>query len=157
MFDLYISSSWKQRERVRNLAIQLRNVGLTVYDFTDPACRDTPEVPPEKYPEQFDPEKHIYREYLESQPEWKMAVECNRRALNNSSMVVLLLPCGLDSHADWAYAVGKGKYTAVVGSPKAGERTPSHMWCDEMLDSDDDIEGWCLAVKRFGDKERLGK
>jgi hypothetical protein len=76
MFDLYISSSWKQRERVRNLAIQLRNVGLTVYDFTDPACRDTPEVPPEKYPEQFDPEKHIYREYLESQPEWKMAVEC---------------------------------------------------------------------------------
>jgi hypothetical protein len=87
----------------------------------------------------------------------KIIFNCNRRALNNSSMVVLLLPCGLDSHADWAYAVGKGKYTAVVGSPKAGERTPSHMWCDEMLDSDDDIEGWCLDVKRFGDKERLNK
>jgi hypothetical protein len=39
---------------------------LEVYDFTDPQCRKTPEIPPEAFPEQFDPLKHQYRSYLET-------------------------------------------------------------------------------------------
>jgi hypothetical protein len=39
---IYLSSSWKNRVRVRSLAEQIRAAGVSVYDFTDPACRSTP-------------------------------------------------------------------------------------------------------------------
>lgn len=133
--NVYISSSWKNREAVRGLAVDLRNRGHIVYDFTDPSCRQMPEIPPERFPEQFDPEKHLYSEYIESVREWRDAVNCNRRALDQCDMVILLLPCGTDAHADWAYGVGLGKRSIVVGQPKAGDRTPTHLWSDAIIDS----------------------
>ena len=140
---IYISSSWKNRDRVRSFANALRALNIPVYDFTDPTCRDTPEIPPERFPEAFDPAKHKYEAYLRSIPEWKAAVECNRRALDACSAVVLLLPCGPDAHADWAYAVGRGKFTLVVGSPKAGDRTPTHLWANAFAASDEEALAMC--------------
>lgn len=137
---VYISSSWKNRARVRAVATALRAAGHEVYDFTDPSSRTTPEVPPERFPEQFDPTRHIYREYITAVVEWRQAVTENQRALRWCDVVVLLLPCGCDAHADWAYAVGRGKRTAVVGVP--GERTPTHMWADTLLDCDAEVVGW---------------
>jgi len=139
-YDVYISSSWKQRERVGALACGLIAHGVSVYDFTNPACRDSPEIPPEKFPQQFDPEIHSYREYI-NKPEWRAAVECNRRALDACKVVILLLPCGNDAHADWAYAVGRGAYTIVVGHPNKDERTPSHLWCDSFIERDEEAIG----------------
>jgi hypothetical protein len=130
----YISSSWKNREKVRELVDLLRTAGHDVYDFTDPKCRDTPELPPERFPEQFDPARHNYREYLNSIPEWRQAVECNRRALERCDVVVLLLPCGNDAHADAYYALGLGKYLIVTGHPNAGDRTPTHLWANAIID-----------------------
>ncbi len=57
--NIYLSSSWKNRVRVRALAIALRSEGHEVYDFTDPNSRKMPEIPPEKYPDLFDPVKHV--------------------------------------------------------------------------------------------------
>ena len=128
--NVYISSSWKNRELVREVAIKLREHGHEVYDFTDPASRKTPEIPPEAFPDQFDPSHHHYGDYLKSNPFWRDAVFANKDALDRCDAVVLLLPCGADAHADWAYAVGKGKKTMVVGHPGVGHRTPSHLWCD---------------------------
>lgn len=134
--NIYLSSSWKNRARVRALAIRLRQDGHEVYDFTDPACRNTPEIPPEAFPDEFDPERILYDQYLQAVPQWRAAVECNRRALDRCDCVVLMLPCGNDAHADWAYAVGKGKASIVCGQPRKGERTPSHMWCDRFVGFD---------------------
>lgn len=142
---IYISSSRKNRERVRALAIRLREKGHEVYDFTDPESRKAfggVEIPPERFPEQFDPEKHNYREYLLAVPEWEEAVLCNQRALHWCDLAVLLLPCGMDAHADWGLAVGLGKHTVVAGAPRAGERTPSHLWADALLDRDEDVLTW---------------
>jgi hypothetical protein len=136
--NIYISSSWKNRDRVRNMAVRLREFGHTVYDFTDPKCRNTPEIPPEKYPEEFDPDEHIYREYI-NKPEWKAAVMCNKEAIEIADLIILLLPCGIDSHADWALGVGMGKKSIVVGHPKKGERSPVHLWADLFVDNDDDV------------------
>lgn len=144
--EIYISSSWKNRERVRAIADALRARGLRVYDFTDPACRGTPEIPPEAFPEQFDAERHVYRQYIQSVPNWRAAVEHNRKVLDRCSAVILLLPCGNDGHADWAYAVGKGKPSAVVGAPKSGDRSPTHMWSDALLDSDEEAVEWCVRL-----------
>ena len=140
--NVYISSSWKRRAEVRALADVLRSVGHEVYDFTDPACRNTPEIPPERFPVQWSPEIGEYSDYIASVPEWRQAVECNRAALDRCDVVVLLLPCGNDAHADWAYAVGRGKRTCVVGAPPAGERTPTHLWADILLDRPVEVAPW---------------
>lgn len=122
---VFIASSWKQRERVRTLADALREIGLSVYDFTDPHCRKTPVIPPEKYPEQYDPAKHNYWEYI-GRPEWIAVIEENFDNIDRCKILVLLLPCGIDATADWAYAFAKGKKTYIVGSPHVGERSPVH-------------------------------
>ena len=136
---VYLSTSWKNRRRVRALAQRLRTDGHEVYDFTDPDCRGTPEIPPERFPEEFDPEKHIYREYIHAVPEWKEAVLCNMDAILWSDVVVLMLPCGNDAHADAFLGLGRGRDLVICGQPRKGERTPTHMWTDLFVDSDEDI------------------
>ncbi len=136
--NIYISSSWKNRVTVRLVATALRNKGYEVYDFTDPTCRTTPEIPPEAFPEQFDPNKHSYAEYL-NRVEWHSAVTENRAALDACDVVLLLLPCGIDATADWAYAVGQGKQSIVFGHPRAGERSPVHLWAELMTESWEDV------------------
>ena len=133
---IYLSSSWKNRDRVRALAVSLRAIGHEVYDFTDPECRKAPEIPPEKFPAQFDPEVHNYREYLQAVPEWAQAVACNQEAIETCDLIVLMLPCGNDAHADAYYGLGLGKVLAVCGSPRAGDRTPTHLWAQRILDND---------------------
>lgn len=139
--NIYISSSWKNRDRVRALAIYLRNLGNEVYDFTDPNCRKTPEIPPEKYPDEFDPELHLYSEYI-NKPEWKQAVMENKKAIEKADFIILLLPCGSDSHADWALGVGMDKWSVVVGQPRKGERSPVHHWANKIFDNETDFINW---------------
>ena len=138
---VYISSSWKNRDKVRAFAEELRECGHEVYDFTDPKCRTTPEIPPEKFPEQFDPSKHHYPLYLDRE-EWRLAVEENKKAIEWADVIALLLPCGIDSTADWALGVGFGKLSCVIGSPKKGERSPVHLWADAMMDSTTQATNW---------------
>lgn len=145
--NIYISSSWKNREEVRQLAESLRNLGHEVYDFTDPACRKTPEIPPEKYPEEFDPTIHKYSEYIRK-PEWKQAVMENKKAIEDADFIILLLPCGSDSHADWALGVGMGKWSVVVGQPRKGERSPVHHWANGMFDTVDQFIEWFKKESR---------
>lgn len=146
---VYISSSWKNRDRVRYTADAIRLQGHEVYDFTDPKCREgIPEIPPEKFPDEFDPSRHNYREYINGTPEWRQAVLRNRRALEWCNVVVLLLPCGLDAHADAFYGLGRGSALAIVGQPKAGERVPTHMWADAFLDHDNEIPTWLNSIAR---------
>ena len=166
---IYISSSWKNRTRVRELANSLRAWGYDVYDFTDPACRKTEEIPPEKFPDQFDRDRHIYSEYIQSNPYWRAAVYANREALKQCAAVILLLPCGNDAHADWALAVGMGKPSCVVGESKSGDRTPSHLWADAIMPDDPlSIANWLhsavgptdpveVELERLGASERISK
>lgn len=150
-FDVYLSSSWKNRDRVRALAIRIEaEAGLRVFDFTNPACRNVPEIPPERFPVQFDSSKHKYMHYIQAVPEWRAAVQFNRQVIERCRVAVLMLPCGNDAHADWAYAVGRGLRTAVVGSPKDGDRTPSHMWCDAFCGEDEGVLRW-LADEKAAD------
>jgi hypothetical protein len=144
---VYISSSWKNRERVREVANLLRSKGFSAYDFTDPRCRETEEIPPKKFPKQFDPEIHVYSYYL-NRPEWREAVEENRRTLNTCNAVILLLPCGIDATADWAYAVGRGVPSVVVGHPRKGERSPVHLWADAMVETvEEAVELLCTDLR----------
>lgn len=117
------------------MANALKEMGNDVYDFTDQACRKTPEIPPERFPEEYDPSTMVYSEYIQ-RPEWRAAVTENRQAIAWADLIILLLPCGNDAHADWALGVGMGKRSVVVGSPRRGERSPVHMWADAILDDE---------------------
>lgn len=138
---IYISASWKNRANVRLLATVLRKANHEVYDFTDPLYRNMPEIPPESFPELFNPATHNYKDYL-NRPEWKNAVSENRQAIEWADLIILLLPCGIDSTADWALGVGLGKMSVIVGCPVAGERCPTHLWADAMLDNMSEILPW---------------
>jgi len=147
--NIYISSSWKQRENVRMLAGILRSFGHSVYDFTDPGCRKHSEIiPPEKYPKLFDPEIHIYYDYLTESDSWQRTILENRSAIKEADIVILLLPCGIDAHVDWAYGVGLGKATLIVGQPPKGERSPVHLWANDFFKDIEDLlttgreKGW---------------
>lgn len=135
---IYISASWKNRLLVRKLAEDLRPYGHEVFDFTDPSCRRTHEAPPEMFPEQFDPSRHSYRNYIDRE-EWRAAVNENLEAIEWADLIILLLPCGIDATADWALGVGMGKRTIIVGHPDKGERSQVHLWADEILDSFNEI------------------
>jgi hypothetical protein len=155
MSQIYLSSSWKNRDRVRAMAQILRKDGWAVYDFTDPKCRTTPLIPPERFPEQFDPERHRYAEYISSVPEWRAAVEGNKRAIQECEVVILLLPCGLDAHADAYYGLGLGKHLIVVGHHYAGERTLAYLWAHSLLEDDADIVQAVRDIKRAGFVNRI--
>lgn len=142
---VYLSTSWKNKARVRALADALRSAGHEVYDFTDPACRNSPAIPPERFPEEFDPVVHDYGSYI-SRSEWAAAVNENRRAIEVAGCIVLMLPCGNDSHADWALGVGMGKPSVVVGHPKKGDRSPVHLWADAIFYWDYDVVNWLAGI-----------
>ncbi len=138
---IYISASWKNRIAVRNLAETLRKYGHDVFDFTDPRYRKTSESPPEMFPEQFDPSRHIYSKYLDRK-EWRDVVNENREEIRKADLIILLLPCGIDATADWALGVGMGKKSIIVGHPNYGERSEVYLWADSILESTEDILPW---------------
>jgi len=140
MKKIYISSSWKNRELVREMAIRLRGDGHEVYDFTDPACRKASwEAPRESWPAPYDPAVHPSYSALLKHEGMRNSVMENQAALRWCDLVILLLPCGSDAHADWGYGVGQGKASIVVGAPRAGDTIFTHNWADAVLDNPDDV------------------
>jgi len=135
---IYISSSWKNRDRVRIMAQTLENLGQIVFDFTNEKKRKYPICPPEKYPEQFDPEKHIYSEYILN-GDWLSVVNENRYEIEHCDLIILMLPCGIDATADWAYGVGCGKPSLICGNPPKGERSPVHLWANKIFNTDEEL------------------
>lgn len=153
---IYVASSWKNRGTVRALADSLAEIGHDVYDFTDSRSRARwaaslgassgyVEIPPETYARRFDPLAESYESYLRGLDRYAPAMELNRLAASSCDACVLVLPCGPDSHADWGVAVGSGKKTYVVGAPPAGERTPSHLWCNRFFR---DVSEFVAAAQR---------
>jgi len=129
---IYISSSWKNRATVRQLADLLVKNGHAVFDFTNDAARRSPGISPESVTDRFDPSCIDYRTYLD-RPEWMAAVTENRIEIAECDLLILLLPAGTDASCDWALAVGLGKRTAIIGHPPSGEYSPSHLWMDSYF------------------------
>jgi hypothetical protein len=142
MFHIYISSSWKNKDKVRHLAELLRKnfEEVSVYDFTDPRCRRCPEVPPETLGSKFDSTKETYKNYLANTPDFlRLAVMENRAAIAKSDLIILLLPCGLDAHADWAFGVGMDKRSIIHGELQDGERVGVHLWAHAASSSEEEL------------------
>lgn len=84
-----------------------------------------------------------------------------RPALAWCDVVLLLLPCDASTQADWAYAVGLGKQTCIIGEPGGDDPHPAHRWVDLVVAVDTDAEAatWVTARasgKRFPDAAQEG-
>ena len=86
---------------------------------------------------EFDPSKHNYMEFLHSMPRLINAVRENHRTIREAESMIMLLPCGNDAHADWAYAHGLGKFSIIIGHPKPGEHSGTHVWADRWYPNED--------------------
>lgn len=148
---IFLASSWKNREKVRAIAIELRVAGHNVYDFTDPRYRSVPPIPLERFSNLFDPAAGEYRDYL-NRREWVSVMEKNKQALNWCDAVILMLPCGLDAHADAYYAHSLGKTLMITGHPDKGERSFVHLWADKIMSATENPAGVLRTFERKGAK-----
>jgi len=137
IFDIALAGSWRQKALIRLLAENLRAAfpGRTVFDFTDPRCRQDPDGPAEIVPRPFDPERtpETYAEHLAAvRAELLPRIKENQAVYAKTRIVILVLPSGADAAMDFAYAMAKGAKSFVVGDPVMG-RTANHLWADQIL------------------------
>lgn len=105
--DIYIASSWKNKEAVRNLAEFLRSKGFEVDDFTDDSrgryvfhwmdvCADLDRINAKAFMEDGRTKK-----------------ACNEdiKLIKWCDVLIMLCPCGKSSHLEAGYAKGLGKKT----------------------------------------------
>lgn len=144
MYDVYISSSWSNKNRVRSLANRIRKeCELSVFDFTDENCRKSQSIPHGTI-DSFSESISSYKQYLNSYKPYKLAVEENKEMIKNCHIVILLLPCDLDATADWAFGVGCGKPSLIIGYPKNGEFSPTHLWAEDIVEDTTEAINWLL-------------
>jgi hypothetical protein len=126
MRRIYIASSWKNKERVRELAAKLRGVGHEVFDFTDPENRvagiDKFSFDAKQFAEWSgkDPNAVDWLDFLTWKPS-KRAFKVDKSGLDWADTVVLLLPSGRSSHLEAGYGVGQGKELFIFGHLPVGE------------------------------------
>lgn len=126
MSKIYIASSWKNADPVRQLAILLRKHGHEVFDFTDEENR-IPELDnfvfgARQWAEYLgkNPEQIEYREFLKWDPAIR-AFKSDKAGIDWADTIILLLPSGRSSHLEAGYAVGCGKTLYIYGDLPIGE------------------------------------
>lgn len=138
--NIYICSSSENMDETRSLAVQLKKLGHDVCSSVDPASLKKTLIPPEQYFE-FDRKINKYREYI-SKPEWLQAVKEKKTIIERADLIILLLPCGIDSQLEWALGVGMKNWSVIVGQPHKGESSPMHNWANRIFNSGDDFIRW---------------
>ena len=117
---IYIASSWKNEEQCLSLAGLLRNEGHKVDCFCDPSTGRysfhwSELVKKEEDLATFDQFK------FQEDPRTMRAFQEDKKWLDWSEAVVLLLPCGRSAHLEGGYAKGQGKLLYVLGDFPPGE------------------------------------
>ncbi len=133
-YDYFISSRYRNKDEVLELASKIRQAGKTVYCFIESNASTSHvglvESEPEAAMKQF-----------ESIPNWQTdpgvrdVFETDMEALRSSSTLVLLLPAGKSSHVEAGVAYGLEKHLVVIGEQKETESL--YLIFDEFYDTID--------------------
>ena len=141
MFDIYICSSWSNRTRIRSFAARIRNTtNFSVFDFTDMNDRKERVMPPEVV-------SHSATSYDDFLQQFQHTVRENSEVIRACKLVLLFLPCGIDAHADWAYGVGLGKLSLVIGYPKNGDYLATHLWANAIVEDTTQAIDWLKELE----------
>jgi nucleoside 2-deoxyribosyltransferase len=113
----FISSKWRNRDKVVELTEKLRALEFKVISFL--------EYPINKEVVTRDPEEAM-KEW-ESTPDWgknlrvRQVAEEDDRSIRKADSLILLLPAGVSAHLEAGYARGLGKECILIGKPEKTE------------------------------------
>ena len=116
-YDFFISSRWRNRDKVLELAKKLRSKGFSVYCFMEE--KDNPGTihdDPEEVMAKFES-----REDWRNDPFVKKILKRDLRGLEASKNVVVLLPGGKSTHLEAGIGYGLGKKLILIGEQKETE------------------------------------
>ena len=117
---IYIASSWKNQKAVIELAEYLERYGFEVDAF----CRANDKRYVFHWSELVDDEDELANydaiEML-ADTRTQRAFKEDRRWLDWSDCVIMLMPCGRSSHLEAGYAKGQGKLLYIYGAFPKGE------------------------------------
>ncbi|GAJ21405.1 unnamed protein product [marine sediment metagenome] len=117
---IYIASSWKNQVKVLALAKRLEVEGFEVDAF----CRATNKRYAFHWSEfvddEFDLTKYDAIDFLDD-PKVQRAFKEDKKWLDWSDTVIMLMPCGRSSHIEAGYAKGQGKLLYIYGEFVKGE------------------------------------
>ncbi len=117
---IYLASSWKNQKAVIALAEYLERYGFEIDAF----CRSSGKRYAFHWPELVDDEDDLANydaiEML-ADPRTQRAFKEDRKWLDWSDCVIMLMPCGRSSHLEGGYAKGQGKLLYIYGAFPKGE------------------------------------
>lgn len=116
---VYAASSW--RNHLHDWTVDhLRRIGHDVYDFKNPTADDHGFSWDWVDPEWRTSQSATRSREMLAHPLAHDGFEWDIAALDAADAVVLTLPCGRSAHLELGYAVGKGKFTAILMDPECG-------------------------------------
>ena len=118
---IYVASSWKNANRVRNLVYVLRSIGFVVYDFTYHSFNWADL-------NQSNAKKELRIEHGDklSIPEWfnhpKVCkhFQLDLAALNACDLLIAIFPCGKSTHLEVGFVAGRGKEVYALSDEPLG-------------------------------------
>ena len=133
---IYIASSWKNQKEVLVLASRLESEGFEVDAF----CRSTDNRYSFHWSELVDNEDELANydaiEFL-ADPRTQRAFKEDKKWLDWSDIVIMLMPCGRSSHLEAGYAKGQGKRLYIYGYFPKGEFDVMYGFADGLFRMDE--------------------
>jgi hypothetical protein len=142
---IFIASSWKNKDKVFEVASLLEDGGHIVYNFADFSKRKAAPLEDEVIHNldfNFGSFSASDYERFICKPQFTEIINENKRAIRDCDLMILLIPAGLDAHIDWAYAVGLGKPSLICGVPQTGARCLNHNFATGIVEDIQDIIPW---------------
>ena len=116
-YDFFISSRWRNKDKVLELAKKLREKGNSVYCFMEEKFNPgTIHGDPEEVMAKFEAIKNCRND-----PFVKKIFKRDLRGLKASKCVVVLLPGGKSTHLEVGIGYGLGKKLILIGEQKETE------------------------------------
>lgn len=149
---IYVASSWRN-ERHGEVVTALREAKLEVYDFKEPStCFKWSEVSP------IDEHGGVITaaEYLSAlgNPIAYRGVRQDFDALERCNSLILVLSCGNSAHAEFGYATGRNKPTAILLDDPVRDMDLMHLMCNTFYTKLDLLVQWAVKAERLDGLKR---
>lgn len=134
-YQYFISSRWRNRDKVLELTDKLRKKGKTVYCFLEsPLVAARVGDEPEEDMAEFEKRDWKNDPYVRKVFEYDLAAE------KESENLIMLLPAGNSAHIEAGIAFGLGKKCILIGEVKEAESlycifSESHNSIDHFIES----------------------
>ncbi len=133
--SIYIASSWKGEQAVKDLAVILRADGHLVDCFCDSAGGRFIFHWSELVGKEEDLKNYNAISFLKESKVQKAFKE-DKKWLDWSEVVIMVRPCGNSAHLEAGYAKGKGKYLYIYGDFPPGEFDVMYGFADGLYSWD---------------------